>query len=97
MGAGLLVVGPDAGGPATYVEQGVTGFLTKTWDPALLGEAIDEALAASVGETGEERARRSRETVEKSFTIQAMARELGRVYSRVHADENELRAAVSSL
>ena len=32
MGAGLMVVAPDGGGPATYVENGVTGFLTRTWD-----------------------------------------------------------------
>jgi glycosyltransferase involved in cell wall biosynthesis len=97
MGAGLLVVGPDGGGPATYVEQGVTGFLTKTWHPELLGIAIGEALEASTGETGEERARQSRATVEKSFTIQAMARSLGAVYARVHADEIALRDAVSSI
>ena len=26
------VVAPEAGGPATYVEDGVTGALTATWD-----------------------------------------------------------------
>ncbi len=31
MASGLLVVAPDGGGPATYVEEGVTGFLTATW------------------------------------------------------------------
>ncbi|HEY5151099.1 MAG TPA: glycosyltransferase, partial [Mycobacterium sp.] len=30
LAAGLVVVGPDAGGPATYVDEGVTGFLVDT-------------------------------------------------------------------
>ncbi|MCY7413309.1 MAG: glycosyltransferase, partial [Salinibacterium sp.] len=32
MATGLLVVAPDGGGPATYVEPGITGFLASTWD-----------------------------------------------------------------
>jgi glycosyltransferase involved in cell wall biosynthesis len=97
MGAGLLVVGPDGGGPATYVEQGVTGYLAPTWDPAKLGEAMTTALAAAQGESGEVRALQSRATVEKSFTIQAMATALGEVYRRVDAEESELREAVSTV
>ena len=31
MASGLVVVAPDGGGPATYVDEGVTGFLTATW------------------------------------------------------------------
>ena len=95
MGAGLLVVGPDGGGPATYVEQGVTGFLAPTWDPVLLGDAMLTALAASTGESGDERALRSRETVEKSFTIEAMALALSEVYEKVDAEEIEMREALA--
>lgn len=97
MGAGLFVVGPDAGGPATYVEQGVTGLLAPTWHPARLGEAMSAALDASQGESGESRALRSRATVEKSFTIQAMAVALNGVYARVDEEESGLRESVQSL
>ena len=97
MGAGLLVVGPDSGGPATYVEQGVTGYLAPTWDPKRLRTAMGKALAAAQGESGEVRALQSRATVEKSFTIQAMATALGGVYARVDAEESELRETVSTL
>jgi glycosyltransferase involved in cell wall biosynthesis len=97
MGAGLMVVGPDGGGPATYVEQGVTGYLAPTWNPERLREAMTTALAASQGESGEQRALQSRATVEKSFTIQAMAVALGGVYARVDAEESELREAVSTI
>lgn len=96
MGAGLLVVGPDSGGPATYIEQGVTGFLAPTWNPARLREAMTSALAAAQGESGEARALRSRATVEASFTIQAMATALGAVYARVDAEESDLREPVAS-
>jgi len=97
MGAGLLVVGPDSGGPATYVEQGVTGYLAPTWDPKRLRTAMGKALAAAQGESGEVRALQSRATVEKSFTIQAMATALGGVYARVDAEESELRETVTAL
>ena len=96
MGAGLLVVGPDGGGPATYVEQGVTGFLAPTWNPARLRDAMTTALAAAQGESGEVRALHSRATVEASFTIQAMATALGSVYARVDEEESDLRETVAS-
>jgi glycosyltransferase involved in cell wall biosynthesis len=91
MGSGLLVVAPDGGGPATYVEQGVTGFLTPTWDVTLLRRAMVEALDASIAEDTVDRAAASRATVERSFTIQAMARALSNVYQRVQDEESESR------
>jgi glycosyltransferase involved in cell wall biosynthesis len=91
MGSGLLVVAPDGGGPATYVEQGVTGFLAPTWDVALLRRAIGEALDASIAENTADRAAASRATVEESFTIQAMARALSNVYQGVQDEESESR------
>jgi len=84
------VVAPDGGGPATYVERGVTGILTTTWDVDALRDAMVEALAISAVETGDERAAASRRTVEDSFTIQAMASSLRDLYSGVHREEAAL-------
>lgn len=92
MGSGLLVVAPDSGGPATYVQQGVTGFLAPTWDVRLLASAMAEALDAAAAESSFDRAALSRRTVERSFTIQAMARSLASVYHAVHREESDLRA-----
>jgi glycosyltransferase involved in cell wall biosynthesis len=87
MAAGLVVVAPDGGGPATYVERGVTGFLAATWDVVALRAAMVDALAAAGAESGDERAARSRATVEASFTIGAMARTLRDVYTGVREEE----------
>ena len=91
MGSGLLVVAPDSGGPATYVDQGVTGFLTPTWDVTLLRSAMVEALETSISETTADRAVASRATVKESFTIQAMALALANVYQGVQDEESESR------
>jgi len=91
MATGLLVVAPDGGGPATYVERGVTGFLTSTWDVELLRAAIGTALDAAGEESTPDRAEQSRHTVEQSFTIQAMAGSLAGVYDHVHRQELELQ------
>ena len=90
MATGLLVVDPDGGGPATYVRQGETGFLTRTWDVDALRSSMIEALDASQAETDDTRATISRATVEASFTIQAMASALGSVYTAVHREESRL-------
>jgi glycosyltransferase involved in cell wall biosynthesis len=87
MAAGLMVVAPDAGGPATYVEDGVTGRLTRTWDPDGLAAAVSAAFDASLAETGPDRAARSRAVVAERFTVAAMARALTGVYTGV-ADEH---------
>ncbi|MGF1661794.1 MAG: glycosyltransferase [Kineosporiaceae bacterium] len=87
MAAGLLVVAPDGGGPATYVEDGVTGRLTRTWDPERLAAAMADALDASLAERAPGRASRSRAVVADRFTVAAMARTLTRVYGGV-ADEH---------
>jgi len=91
MGSGLLVVAPEGGGPSTYVRQGDTGYLTRTWDVDALRSAMGQALEAAGDEATEARAGRSRDTVERSFTIQAMARALTGVYETVHHDELEQR------
>ncbi|ARC57805.1 D-inositol 3-phosphate glycosyltransferase [Frondihabitans sp. 762G35] len=89
MGTGLIVVAPDGGGPATYVENGDTGFTTRTWDLESLRDAMAEAFDRAQSEESDDRAARSRATVERSFTIQAMAGALAGVYAGVHRDEVE--------
>ncbi|CAN5221364.1 hypothetical protein BH11ACT4_BH11ACT4_02920 [soil metagenome] len=96
MATGLIVVAPDSGGPATYVEEGTTGFLAPTWDVALLASAMEAALDAAAAETTDARAERSRSTVEASFTIQAMASALAGVYTQVHEAERQLQQWVVS-
>ncbi|WP_439592802.1 glycosyltransferase [Microbacterium sp.] len=97
MATGLMVVAPDGGGPATYVENGSTGVLTQTWDADQLERAVATALAAAALPEGD-RADRAYEMVRSSFTIQAMAAALGPVYRDVVADEAELiRASESAL
>jgi len=97
MAAGLLVVAPAGGGPATYVQEGVTGYLTRTSDPALLAASMSDALDAMSLEalepaTTDARPQRSRETVASTFTIQAMARALDVVYSGVSDSSQESHA-----
>ena len=91
MASGLMVVAPNGGGPATYVAEGVTGFLTPTWDVALLGSAMAAALDASLAEHDDDRAEQSRDTVELSFTIGAMAASLSEVYTEVNDAERTLQ------
>jgi glycosyltransferase involved in cell wall biosynthesis len=83
MATGLTVVAPSSGGPATYVEEGVTGFLVNTQDPLALARGITAALQLAQGPFGEELAERAGEMVESTFTIQAMANTLSRVYRNV--------------
>ena len=97
MAAGLLVVAPAGGGPATYVEDGVTGFLTRTSDAALLAASMSDALDAMESEaaqtaTTDARPHRSRETVLRDFTIQAMAGALSVVYADVSDSATESHA-----
>ncbi|TFC93884.1 MULTISPECIES: glycosyltransferase [Cryobacterium] len=91
MATGLTVVAPNSGGPATYVEHGVTGFLVNTGNRAALAEGISAALELASGPRGPEYADRSGEMVARSFTIQAMANTLTRVYRDV-ANANETSA-----
>jgi glycosyltransferase involved in cell wall biosynthesis len=97
MAAGLIVVAPSGGGPSTYVEQGSTGFLTVTTDLPRLRAAMTDALDAVTAElahpaTTDARPQLSRQTVARTFTIQAMAAKLAAVYSEVRADNSDAEA-----
>ncbi len=78
LAAGLPVVAPRAGGPPSYVEDGVTGRLVDTLDPHALAAAIHDALDLA-GRPG--RAEHARNLVEERFTIQAMAETLVPAYA----------------
>jgi glycosyltransferase involved in cell wall biosynthesis len=89
MATGLLVVAPDGGGPATYIEQGITGILAATWDVERLASALEAALAAAAAD-GAGRAERSRAMVRDHFTIERMSTALGQVYGGVAREEAAL-------
>lgn len=96
MATGLLVVAPDSGGPATYVDDDDTGFLTETADPAKLATATERALARAGG-ADDGAAERARDLVAERFTIQGMAAKLAPVYESVAHSEAELQRAAELL
>ena len=75
MAAGLVVVAPNAGGPPTYVEHGVTGVLVDPFDD--LAPALGQAFAL-VDEPG--RAERATQLVEERYSIETMADRLVELY-----------------
>ncbi|WP_430647953.1 glycosyltransferase [Agromyces sp. GXS1127] len=96
MAAGLFVVAPDGGGPATYIEDGATGILAATSDADRLAAAIERALDGATGSehdpAGDVRAERARRMVHERFTVQRMAEALGGVYRAAALDEADLLA-----
>jgi glycosyltransferase involved in cell wall biosynthesis len=83
LAAGLVVIGPDAGGPPTYVEQGRAGFLVDTGRPENLARALGEALDLAAGPGQAARVERARERIRAGFTVTAMATALRAVYTTV--------------
>jgi glycosyltransferase involved in cell wall biosynthesis len=88
MSMGLPVVAPASGGPATYVEDGATGLLVDTADPGELATGIARALDIAAGPGADAAADRARDMVARTFTIQAMAGTLSRVYRDVAAADD---------
>ena len=91
MAAGLPVVVPRAGGPATYVEDTVTGMIVDTTDPAAIAAGSRRALRLARDPATKVRARN---VVDERFTLDRMARTLAAVY-RVAAGPRSLAAAVN--
>lgn len=88
MAAGVFVIAPLRGGPATYVESGRTGVLVDTSDVGRLRAAIATGLARAADEP-DARAAASRALVSERFSIHTMARTLAGIYRAAH----ERRAA----
>jgi len=85
LAAGLVVFGPDAGGPAPYVDDGETGFLIDTRSPRSVGAGMSAALDLAVAPGAEIRAERARTMVRERFTIEAMAGTLVGIYAGITA------------
>ena len=80
MATGLSVVAPNAGGPATYVEEGLTGSLADTSSAGDVRETLRRAIAARADEP---RARRTANLVRSRYTIEAMSASLTELYMDV--------------
>ena len=89
LAAGLPVVAPHGGGPATYVESGTTGVLVDTRMPSEVAAGMHAALDLAPVPGRRERALA---TVVERFTIEAMARTLGAVYDSVSPVRRAARA-----
>ncbi len=85
LAAGLVVVGPEGGGPATYIDEGVTGFLVDTRSPAAVRAGVAAALDLVAKPDEAKRVATARDLVTSRFTIQAMARTLVGVYEGLTA------------
>lgn len=83
LASGLVVVAPDSGGPATYVEHGVTGVLTDTGDARALASALASALDLAARPDADARAARAQRLVAERFSIDTMAGALAAIYREV--------------
>jgi glycosyltransferase involved in cell wall biosynthesis len=86
LASGLVVVAPDGGGPATYVEHGVTGLLVDTTSTDVLASAVVAALGLAAAPDAAARAQHARDVVTEQFSITTMASSLATVYSEVTRD-----------
>ncbi len=90
LAAGLPVVAPKAGGPATYVEDGRTGRLVDTVDIGQLTRGIHDALDLALVP---HRAERAMATIRAKYDIRVMARMLTKVYARAADTPGELKVS----
>jgi glycosyltransferase involved in cell wall biosynthesis len=83
LASGLVVVGPAAGGPATYIDDGVTGVLADTRRPDAVARAIRAAFELATAPGQAARKTRALERIGADFTVQAMADRLSGIYAGV--------------
>ena len=79
LAAGLPVVAPLTGGPATYIEEGRTGWLVDTVDPSALARGVARALDIA-DRPG--RAEYAAESMASRYDIAGMARVMASIYRR---------------
>ena len=89
MATGLYVVAPNAGGLATFVEEGLTGSIADTSSVVDVRQALRRAVAARADEP---RARRTANVVRSRYTIEAMAASLSVLYTDVVREPAEVAA-----
>jgi glycosyltransferase involved in cell wall biosynthesis len=83
LAAGLPVVAQGAGGPATYIDDNVTGALADGTGPAELGQAMRRALDLAIAADTDARAERAYRMVRDRFAVRTMAQSLVEVYRDV--------------
>jgi glycosyltransferase involved in cell wall biosynthesis len=93
LAAGLVVVGPEGGGPATYIDEGVTGFLVDTRSPLAVRAGIAAALDLVALPGDDQRVAKAQGMVADRFTIEAMAHALAAVYTGVAAPARTMAAS----
>ncbi|MCW2832582.1 MAG: glycosyl transferase group 1, partial [Nocardioides sp.] len=82
LASGLVVVGPAAGGgPATFIDNRVTGVLVDTRLPGEVARAIRTAFDIATAPGQDERMGRAHERISADFTVQAMAERLSSIYA----------------
>ncbi|MDG6103997.1 glycosyltransferase [Dactylosporangium aurantiacum] len=80
LAAGLPVVAKASGGPATYIDDGVTGVLVDDTGPHTLARAMHATLDLAASADADERAERAYRMVREHFAVQSMAASLAEVY-----------------
>jgi glycosyltransferase involved in cell wall biosynthesis len=78
MAAGVCVVATDVGGTSEVVEDGVTGLLVPPKDPERMAHAILEAIGNP--SLSRDLAQAGRERVERTYSLDRMARSMERCY-----------------